>query len=100
MAALDLLPEVKPPFTIIDNYPYSIMMLVNSLEGYPFGVCLLPNEIKTAIHCADSLISAFLAVLWQGEVETADIETIENLLESALDSICSTVDSIQYERHM
>jgi hypothetical protein len=89
MAALDLLPEFEADLNQKDKCPYSFALLVNTLEAYPFGVYLFPNNTKTLIHCADSLVSASLAVLWQGELTVGDIERLGDLLENALDSICS-----------
>ena len=89
MAAFDLLPEFEARLDQKDNYTYSFMMLVNTLDAYPPGICPAPNNAKTLIYCADSLVSASLAVLWQGELIPADIENIGDLLENAMDSICN-----------
>ncbi len=89
MAALDLLPGFETDLNQKDICPYSFALLVNTLDAYPLGVYLFPNRTKTLIHCADSLVSASLAVLWQGELTAADVEKISELLESALDSICN-----------
>jgi hypothetical protein len=95
MAALDLLPEFEADLNRKDKCPYSFALLVNTLDAYPFGVYLFPNNTKTLIHCADSLVSASLAVLWQGELRAADVEKISDLLESALDSICSVKNQFE-----
>ncbi|MCF2520948.1 hypothetical protein [Dyadobacter sp. CY351] len=95
MAALDLLPGFEADLNRKDICPYSFALLANTLVAYPSGVCLFPNSTKSLIHCADSLVSASLAVLWQGELKVADVEKISDLLKSALDSICTVKNQFE-----